>query len=126
MLVQRGLGGGELSEVVAAVVVAPRAAATRGAVLLAEAVVLGEGGRFLAALLATFLPALLRARLGVSLGRGAVNGRRRGIVGRAQVGTLEEWILGEVALQLLVELDRAQLQESDRLLELRREREVLR
>ncbi len=38
---------------------------------------------------------------------------------------LEQRVLGEVALQLLVELDRRQLQQPDRLLKLRREGEVL-
>ena len=43
-----------------------------------------------------------------------------------QVDPLEQRILGEVSLQLLVELDRRQLQQPDRLLQLRREREMLR
>jgi hypothetical protein len=87
-------------------------------VLLAEAVLLGEAR-------------LLLARLGrgrwIQPGAGRRwAGRRRGLVGRPQVGALEQRIFGEVALQLLVELDRRQLQQADRLLELRSEGEVLR
>ena len=53
--------------------------------------------------------------------------RRRARPRRAvEVGALEQRVLGEVALELLVELDRRQLQQPDRLLQLRREREVLR
>ena len=42
-----------------------------------------------------------------------------------EIGTLEERVLGEVAFELLVQLDRRQLEQPDRLLQLRRERQVL-
>ena len=62
VILQRGLGCRELREVVALVVVAPRAAG--GAVLVAEAVVLGEVGRLLAPLFAIFLATIFaRARV---------------------------------------------------------------
>jgi hypothetical protein len=42
------------------------------------------------------------------------------------VGALEQRVFREVALELLVQLDRRELQQADGLLQLRREREVLR
>ena len=115
MVLQRGLGRGELGEVVALVVLAPHAAG-RARVLVAEALLL-EGLRLVAALLGG-----RRRRLGCR----AVGLRSGRTVGRAQVGALEQRVFGEVALELLVELDRRQLEQPDRLLELRREGEVLR
>jgi len=120
VLRERGLGGGELGEVVALVVVAPRVAAAGGGVLLAEAVVLGERGR----LVAGFLGGCGRL---TAFGGRAIERLRGGafLVGR-EIGALQQRILGEVALEFLVQLDRGQLQQADRLLQLRSQREVLR
>jgi hypothetical protein len=58
-------------------------------------------------------------------GRVAVQWRGCGLVAGLEIGALEKRVLGEVALQLLVKLDRRQLEQPDRLLQLRRQREVL-
>jgi hypothetical protein len=120
VVLQRGLEGGELGEIVAVVILAPRAAAG-GRMLLAEAVLLGEARRLVARLFGgggggrDFL------------GRGdAGRGWGRRFVARSQVRPFEQRVLREVALQLLVQLDRRQLQQPDGLLQLGREREVLR
>src|SRR5258706_13448279 len=71
--------------------------------------------------------ALLLAQRFAAFGWRAIRWRRRSrLVGRAEVGSLEEGVFSQVALQLLVELHRAQLQQPDGLLQLRREGEVLR
>jgi hypothetical protein len=115
VLLQRGLGGGELREVVAIVVVAARAAGA--GMLLPEAVVVGERRRLVAPLLG-----LARGGRGLR----AVGGRRRRFFGSGEVRPLEERVLGQLALELLVLLHRRQLQHADRLLQLRRERQMLR
>ena len=51
--------------------------------------------------------------------------RRRRHARRTAVLALEQRVLLQEALDLLVELDRRQLQQPDRLLQLRRQREVL-
>src|SRR5207247_119664 len=99
MLLERGLGRGELREVVPLVVVAARAAGR--AVLVPEAVLVGEIGRLLAAFLAAGLFAALLLAQRFAFGLRAVRRRGcRGLVGRAEVGSLEERVLSEVALEL--------------------------
>src|SRR5205085_8964175 len=117
VLLQRRRGGGELREVLALLVVVARAAAARRRIV-AEAAMVVERGLGLAGLLGA-------RRLGRGRRPGAVHRRRRFLAARG-IDALEERIVREVALKLLVQLDRGQLQQSDRLLELRREREMLR
>jgi hypothetical protein len=109
VLLQRGLGRGDLGEVIAVVVAAARAAVG----------FLGEGEGFVRG------GALLRLGLGGGrrgLTRGA-RGRRALLAGEFRA--LEQRIVGEVAFQLLVELDRRQLEQPDGLLQLGGEGEVL-
>ncbi len=113
MLGERGLRGGELGEVVAVVVLAARGAGAD--VLVAEAVVLREGGLLLARVGAGDLLALTFLAKRLSRGDRHVGRRRRRFLGR-KIGALEQRVLGEVTLQLLVQLDRGQLQQPDRLL----------
>ena len=47
-------------------------------------------------------------------------------IGRWFVGALEQWVVGENLLDLLFKLDGRELQQADRLLQLRRQRQVLR
>src|SRR5258706_4731529 len=126
VLLERGLGRGELREIVPLVVVAARPAGR--AVLVSEAVLVGEIGRLLAIVLAANLfAALLLAQRFAAFGWRAIRWRRRSrLVGRAEVGSLEEGGFSQVALQLLVELHRAQLQQPDGLRPLRVEGGVLR
>jgi len=66
----------------------------------------------------------LRGCLGFGSG-GGIGARGRGGLVAGEVGALEQRILGQVPVKLLVQLDRRQLEQPDRLLQLRREREVL-
>jgi hypothetical protein len=95
-------------------------------VLVAEAMLVGHARLGLARIGSGDLFALAFLAKRLSRGRGAVGRRRDGLVGRAEVRTLEQRVLGEVALQLLVQLNGRQLEQPDRLLQLRSEREVLR
>jgi len=86
--------------------------AARGAgadVLVAEAVLVGEVRGLLARVGAGDLLALAFLAKRLSRGRGAVHRCGDRLVGGTQVGALEQRVLGEVALQLLVQLNGRQL-----------------
>src|SRR5258706_133493 len=78
-------------------------------VLVAEAVLVGEVRGLLARVGAGDLLALAFLAKRLSRGRGAVHRCGDRLVGGTQVGALEQRVLGEVALQLLVQLNGRQL-----------------
>src|SRR5205085_5102610 len=63
---------------------------------------------------------------GRARGRAAGARRRRGLARVLDILSLERRVLHQQATDLLVELDRRELQQADRLLQLRRQGEVLR
>ena len=65
-------------------------------------------------------------RFGRRAARAARRGRGRRVPGLFHILALERRVLHQQAIDLLVELDRGELQQPDRLLQLRRQREVLR
>ncbi len=118
MVAQRRRLGGELRVIrlVAFLASCAGAAAFEVPVGVRRALVLGRcrtfGGR-----------GALRRRFGGLLG--AVDARR-GVAVVIALLALEQRVVGEKPLQLLIELERGQLEETDGLLQLRRQREVLR
>ncbi len=116
VFLERRLRGRVLGEILALIVVAAARDAARRRVF-------AETGRLVVEVDGIVARFSGRGRLGRA--RGAVQRNRRGPIG-FDVGALEQRVFREVALQLLVELDRRELQQPDRLLELRREREMLR
>jgi hypothetical protein len=107
MLDERGLRGGELGEVVAIVVLAARGAGAD--VFVAEAMLVGEVRGLFARIGAGDLLALAFLAKRLARGRRAVHRCGNRLVGGTQVGALEQRVLGEVALQLLVQLNGRQL-----------------
>src|ERR1700687_459530 len=116
MFLECGLGRGKLCEVVALIIIAARPA-PRGSLRAERRVLVGKPSSILARL-------IVGARL--AFGGRTVGRRGRSFLAVREISALEQRVFGQIALELLIELDRGQLQQSDGLLELRREREMLR